>query len=536
MSRVRERWVAALGVLVVVVLAVAVALTLQDARDRGRRALDRHQREAVDQFATTMEVRVRSAFETFALVAAAPFTLEPGDPGDSVMLAQAKAVIPETHSEVIVVDPDGRVVNSTTSDPALTGTKLDRTGLGDVLASGRPAMLPVASGIATPGLAFVLATPIPGSDGIRGAHLFEVQVSPDSDFSHEIASLGKAGGRYMFLDPSGMVLVANEAEMLGNKIDDPALTAGPNGLRRVGDRVVATADVPSANWRLVFVEDANAFESGLGGRVQLGVGLVVVLGLLMAAMTFVVLVRRLQAERRERRRMAEITSAREELVDIVSHELRTPVAGVVGFLQSALDHWSDADEEERRLGVRRTLMNAQRLQALTRDVLDVRSLESGELTYVFDVIDLRSQVEAAVMTAREDNPDRVISLADPGAPIWVRADGGRMQQVLANLLGNAVLHSPPDREVSVSVEVVDGETRVAVTDHGPGLSSTDTEEVFEKFVRGRGAGARGSGLALYIARKIVDAHGGRIWAGSAQGGARFTFALPLAPTPAESVT
>jgi signal transduction histidine kinase len=118
----------------------------------------------------------------------------------------------------------------------------------------------------------------------------------------------------------------------------------------------------------------------------------------------------------------------------------------------------------------------------------------------------------------------------------VRADPDRLQQVLTNLLDNALRHSPPGPPVDVSLATVDGEAVVAVRDQGPGIAPDDAERIFQKFVRGRSTVAGGSGLGLYISRRIVDAHSGRIWVSSADGagaGAELSMALPRVATPAD---
>ena len=231
--------------------------------------------------------------------------------------------------------------------------------------------------------------------------------------------------------------------------------------------------------------------------------------------------------------MAEINAVREEFMSIVSHELRTPVTGLLGFLQTTLDHWDAMSDDDRRAALSRASTNARRLHALTRDVLDTASIESGELSYVFEVVDVNAEVASAATAAQDLQPTRPISVSTPDAHAWVHADPERVQQVLTNLLDNAAKNSAPETPIDIAVSTPGREVEVAVTDRGAGIPADELSRVFDKFVRGRAADTRGTGLGLYICKRIIDAHGGRIWATSDPGGTTLTFSLALVPAPTE---
>jgi len=116
---------------------------------------------------------------------------------------------------------------------------------------------------------------------------------------------------------------------------------------------------------------------------------------------------------------------------------------------------------------------------------------------------------------------------------WVLADAVLIEQVLENLLENAVKYTPPGTPITLSAQARERELEVTVADRGPGLTPGDEKRVFEKFYRGRAEGSQsGVGLGLTICRAIVEAHGGRIWTErNPEGGAVFRFALPLEGTP-----
>jgi signal transduction histidine kinase len=514
-----------------------VVRTVYDAQDRAREALEDNQRTAVTQFAASMDSRIGSALASIGGLVSPRFTLEVNSPGDQAQLQQVQDLISNARTGLVLLNKD-RVITTGTllRDPSAIGRPYDRPGLASVLTTGKAAILPAADGLTTSLPTIAVAFPIPDQAGApRGIYLFESDVSAESDFSKEITVLGRAGGEYSFIDSQGTVIVSNNPDRLAKKLPKPAYGEGKAGLRRTDGLVVATADVKSTGWRLVFTQDADEFEAGLGRRVaqaatMIGLGTVVLGGLLI-----VVLARRLRAEREERRRAEEMTAAREEFISIVSHELRTPVAGVLGFLQSALDHWEQLDDASRRHAAERACANAQRLQSLTRDVLDTSVVEAGGLSYSWDIIDLHREVESAVTVARDQRPDRTIVLRVDDGPAWVRADPDRIHQVLSNLLDNAATNAPADTAIEVELHSGLTDVEVSVIDHGPGLSEADLERVFEKFVRGR-SNVRGTGLGLYLAREIMNAHHGRISVASTGGaGARFTFAMPLVSAPATPV-
>jgi signal transduction histidine kinase len=292
---------------------------------------------------------------------------------------------------------------------------------------------------------------------------------------------------------------------------------------------VVLAEVPAAGWRVAFRQDVDEFQQSLS-RPLASAGRVLILVLLGAgAFLTVLLSRRLRAARAEQARLAAINEAQQEFISIVSHELRTPVAGVLGFLETTLDHWESMVDLEGRTAVGRAASNARRLQAMTRDVLDTQNMEAGQLIHVRSRLDLGAAVQEAVEAARDLDRERVIEVARPDAPVWVYADSDRVQQVLANLIENARKNSPAVEPVEVAVDVTDREARVTVSDHGAGIADESLERIFDKFVRGRGESVSGTGLGLYICRQIINAHDGRIWAESPRGeGAVFRFVLPVA--------
>src|SRR5205823_13014620 len=292
-------------------------------------------------------------------------------------------------------------------------------------------------------------------------------VAPDSLFT-KLISVFRRGrtDEYSFLDTNGVVVSSTTAAKVGNKAD--AVLLDPKaGFHRHGSTVTATAMIPSVGWTATFRESTSEFEGDLTGRLRSALLLLIVVTALGAGLTFFVLLSRLRAARREQRRLADINDAREEFISIVSHELRTPATGQLGFLQTLLDHWDGLSDEDRRKTVSQAYANARRLHALSRDVLDTASIEAGELPYAFEVLDLRTAAEAAIHALPTSEHEVVVLHSD--TPVTARADPERIQQVLTNVLDNAMKNSPTGSRIDVVVTTKDDDALIEICDRGLGL-------------------------------------------------------------------
>ena len=211
-----------------------------------------------------------------------------------------------------------------------------------------------------------------------------------------------------------------------------------------------------------------------------------------------------------------------------SHELRTPLASIRGYAE-LFRMGAARDPAEVEKAMRRIEDEAARMGVLVEDLLTLARLDEIAETPHTDV-DLAELAGDAVSDARATAPDRSIGLAvgDHGT---VQGDAHQLRQVLANLLRNALVHTPAGTGIDVGVADVDGHVRLQVRDYGPGLPPTaEADALFERFWRaegGRERGRAGAGLGLAIVAAIVDAHGGRVGAANAPGGgAVFTVDLP----------
>jgi two-component system OmpR family sensor kinase len=212
-----------------------------------------------------------------------------------------------------------------------------------------------------------------------------------------------------------------------------------------------------------------------------------------------------------------------------SHELRTPLASIRGYAELfRMGAARSPDDVERAM--RRIEDEAARMGVLVEDLLTLARLdEVPDVPHV--ELDLAAIVRDAVDDGRAVAPDRRIDLA-VDEPAIVVGDRDQLRQVLGNLLRNAFVHTPEGTPIEVSLRNGDGEVRLEVRDHGPGLPTSDADALFERFWRsegGRKQGRAGAGLGLAIVAGIVDAHDGTVTAANApDGGASFVVRLPAA--------
>ncbi|MEU7941967.1 DUF4153 domain-containing protein [Microbispora bryophytorum] len=206
--------------------------------------------------------------------------------------------------------------------------------------------------------------------------------------------------------------------------------------------------------------------------------------------------------------LAEVDRQRRELVANVSHELRTPITGLQAVLENIVDGVTPPDLDT--LGT--ALAQTQRLGRLVAQLLDLSRLDSGARLIEPEELDLASLCRQAVSEATLARDDvTVASAVTPGTVL--SADAALLAQVLANLLDNAVRHSPPGGTVQVEARPAGPNLEISVTDDGPGIPAAERARVFERFSRldaGRAADAGGAGLGLAIAQEIVELHGGSI--------------------------
>jgi two-component system sensor histidine kinase KdpD len=196
--------------------------------------------------------------------------------------------------------------------------------------------------------------------------------------------------------------------------------------------------------------------------------------------------------------------------------------------------WS---EEERRSFVLAIVRESDRLNRLVGNLLDMSRIEGGALKPEKEWYPIDELIHDVLDHLQPILQGRQVSTSIPDDVPPVEIDYLQMDQVMTNLVENAVRYTPPSSPIEISVEAKEGEMLVSVADRGPGIPRADLERIFDKFYRVTGAKRKGSsmgtGLGLAVCRGLIEAHGGHIWAGNREdGGAIFQFTLPLSGTPA----
>lgn len=217
---------------------------------------------------------------------------------------------------------------------------------------------------------------------------------------------------------------------------------------------------------------------------------------------------------------------RANLVSTVAHELRSPLTSVKGFTATLLAKWDRFTDDQKRVMLETVNADADRVTRLITELLDVSRIEAGRLEIKRQVVDLPAAVQRAFeghIAGGEPRERFVLDVRGELPEMWLDQD--KIDQVLANLVENAVSHG--DGTVTVAVEPADGGAAVYVRDEGEGISPEMAARIFRRFWRG-GKRRGGTGLGLFIVKGLVEAHGGRVTAGSAPdgGGAQFRIGLP----------
>lgn len=234
-----------------------------------------------------------------------------------------------------------------------------------------------------------------------------------------------------------------------------------------------------------------------------------------------------QAQRAELLQVAE--KLRTTLLNMISHDLRTPLVSITGALSSLQEKDVEFDEATRRSLIENAREEAERLNRLVGNLLDMTRIEAGALQLTSEPCDAQDVIGSALEQAERWLERRPVTVDVPVDLPLVPMDFVLMVQVLVNLLDNAVRYSPPDSSIEVRARVDGSELQIQVADRGTGIPPADLERVFDKFYRVQRPGSvSGSGLGLSICKGIVEAHGRRIRAQNREGGGTLvTLALPL---------
>jgi len=343
-------------------------------------------------------------------------------------------------------------------------------------------------------------------------------------------------GRILFRrHPLGDMAEVSPGEFISGRVfatQQPVFSSRPDrdaperaeAYRRRGIQAVAAAPITSGDRRLGVLVAYGARPPAFTDDV------LSLIGIVAEQAALVLRSHQLLQEAAQVQALAEMTRLKDDFLSVVAHDVRTPLTTILINAELVERSLGSDGPNARRISSLRT--EALRLKQLVEDYLDVVRAEHGaELRR--ETHDLSALVRAAV-TGLPEGAERVRVEAE--ASISGAFDGTRIQQLVQNLVGNALKYSPADAPVEVAVAASGGHATLSVTDHGIGIPEADLSRLFERFHRGSNADDRrygGLGLGLYICRQIATEHGGTIAASSQVGsGTTFTVRLPLeAPAP-----
>jgi histidine kinase len=231
-------------------------------------------------------------------------------------------------------------------------------------------------------------------------------------------------------------------------------------------------------------------------------------------------------------KLEQVEAMRRRLIGDVSHELRTPLTTIKGSMEGLIDGVLPATSET----YEQIHAEAERLNRLVDDLQELSRMEAHAYQLDCRPVDVASLLESAAKRLALQAQSRNTSLSlEPAANLpFVQADTDRVLQVLTNLISNAMQYSPEGARILVAAKHLNGEVQISVHDSGVGISAEHLPHVFDRFYRVDPSRSRrtggGSGIGLTIARALVEAHGGRMWAesGGEGRGSTFTFTLPVA--------
>lgn len=221
-----------------------------------------------------------------------------------------------------------------------------------------------------------------------------------------------------------------------------------------------------------------------------------------------------------------LNDKKDEFIGLASHELKTPLTSIQAYLQILNGNLS---EERRKEFVQKAAQQVKKLNSLVSDLLDISKIEAGELRIDPASFDLYQLTRDATELIKAANPQYQLNFNSDVDVLVVHGDAQRIEQVILNLLTNAVRYSGNSREIDVSLSMAEGAARLAVRDRGIGIPAGQLEQIFSRFYRvGENKQISGLGLGLYLSKQIIDRHNGRIWAESEPGkGSVFYFTLPI---------
>ena len=227
----------------------------------------------------------------------------------------------------------------------------------------------------------------------------------------------------------------------------------------------------------------------------------------------------------------ETERVRNTLLASISHDFRTPLSSILGAATSLIDYGSKLDAAARQDLLLQIKQETEGLDEMVRNLLAITRIDSGGLELRRDWIDLREIADRVISAGRRRGAQQHFTVALPADLPLVRADAALVEQAIGNVIGNAIVHTPPQTDVRIEAVIAAGNVAVQISDDGPGIAAQALPQVFDKFIKAQSLadGGQGTGLGLAIAKGIMEAHGGSIIAESpyeGKTGTRITLNFP----------
>ena len=223
-----------------------------------------------------------------------------------------------------------------------------------------------------------------------------------------------------------------------------------------------------------------------------------------------------------------LNNKKDEFIGLASHELKTPITSISGYLQLIDRHLAEGDRLKTL--VAKTLQQVNRLTTLISDLLDVSKIQTGKLPFSYSGFNLNQVITDVIEMMQQTHPSHVIDYHAPKEVINITADQQRIEQVLINLVSNAIKYSPGVKNIIISAYSSNGKAVVSVQDFGIGIDKEQHDRIFSRFYRVENLAAHmsGLGIGLYVSNEIVKRHNGRLWLDSEPGkGSTFYFEIPV---------
>jgi signal transduction histidine kinase/CheY-like chemotaxis protein len=290
---------------------------------------------------------------------------------------------------------------------------------------------------------------------------------------------------------------------------------------RMGDRIVAVIDLQS--------DQINSFDDS---------DVLILETLAHAVSTALQNADSYERMNRLNAKLLQIAKQKDEIVQIVAHDFRSPLTVIRGYMDFLLKKAVWKDERQKEI-METVSLQAQRLQKLAEATLKASRLDSGEIAFSYEKLDFESFLQRLILPLSDKHKFSIH--ADADLPL-VSADAGRLQEVMENLISNAIKYSPEGGRIEISAQLKTGAELpasldidsnesflvVSVSDEGIGIPQDKKQSLFQRFSRvHENKRIEGIGLGLYIAKKMIETHGGRIWLDDVPKGSRFCFSLPV---------